>query len=383
MQPLATGQVNSPSDDFDAIHYEIHLHDINFSSREIDATTTVWLTPFSGPVNEISLDLIALTTTAVWIDDIEVTGFYQTGNLLIMPLVAALQPGDTVAVKADYHGVPFNESWGGFHFSGEYAFNLGVGFVSIPHNLGKSWFPCIDNFTDRATYDVFCTLPEGKIAVAGGVLMDETVNSNGTITYHWRLNQAIPTYLASIAAGNYTVVRDTFEGINGEVPIDYYVRPQDAGKVAGTFVNLKDILAIFEECMGPYSWDRVGYTGTAIGAMEHATNIFVPHGTITGNTTYESLMAHELTHMWMGDMVTCSSAEEMWINEGWATFFGSYYVIPLYGNEAAFRQEMRAKHGSVLQFCHTPSGDGSYFPLNQIPQQYTYGMSAYDRGATV
>jgi len=381
--PAAKGQLRSPSGNFDAIHYEIRLHDINFESHELLATTTVWLTPLSGPVNEICLDLISLTVTAVWVDATEVTDFYQTDSLLNIPLTIALMPGDTVAVKTDYHGVPFHESWGGFHFSGEYAFNLGVGFVSIPHNLGKSWFPCIDNFTDRATYDVFCTLPEGKIAVAGGVLMDETVNPNGTITYHWRLNQAIPTYLASIAAGNYTVVRDTFDGINGQVPIDYYVRPQDAGKVAGTFVNLKDILSIFEDCMGPYSWDRVGYTGTAIGAMEHATNIFVPHGTITGNTTYESLMAHELTHMWMGDKVTCSSAEEMWINEGWATFFGSYYVIPLYGNESAFRLEMRAKHGSVLQFCHTPSGDGSYFPLNQIPQQYTYGMSAYDRGATV
>ncbi|MFA4864636.1 MAG: M1 family aminopeptidase, partial [Bacteroidales bacterium] len=98
---------------------------------------------------------------------------------------------------------------------------------------------------------------------------------------------------------------------------------------------------------------------------------------------YESLMAHELTHMWMGDKVTCSSAQEMWINEGWATFFGMYYALALYGDESAFKQELRVKNGSILQYCHTSSGDGSYFPLNQIPQEYTYGTSAYDRGATV
>jgi len=85
----------------------------------------------------------------------------------------------------------------------------------------------------------------------------------------------------------------------------------------------------------------------------------------------------------MGDKVTCSSAQEMWINEGWATFFGMYYALVLYGDESAFKQELRVKHGSILQYCHTSSGDGSYFPLNQIPQEYTYGTSAYDRGATV
>jgi hypothetical protein len=283
----------------------------------------------------------------------------------------------------DYNGVPFHESWGGFHFSGEYAFNLGVGISTIPHNLGKSWFPCVDNFTDRATYDVFCTMPDGKIAVGSGLLAEEIDNGNGTATYHWNLVQTVPTYLASLAVGNYVAVNDTFPGMNGPVPINIYVRPQDTSRVAGTFVNLKDILAIYEDCMGPYSWDRVGYTGTAIGAMEHATNIFIPHNTITGNTSNESLMAHELTHMWMGDKVTCSSAQEMWINEGWATFFGMYYALALYGGEEAYKKEMRTKHSSILQYCHTPSGDGSYFPLNQIPQEYTYGKSAYDRGATV
>jgi aminopeptidase N len=136
--------------------------------------------------------------------------------------------------------------------------------------------------------------------------------------------------------------------------------------------------------MGPYSWDRVGYTGTALGAMEHATNIFIPHSLISGNTSNESTIAHELAHMWMGDKVTCSSAGEMWINEGWATFFGTYYALALYGDNEAYKKEMRTKHNGVLQYCHTSLGAGSYFPLNQIPQEYTYNnLAAYDRGATV
>jgi len=380
---LSQAQQTSPADSLDAVHYEIHINNIDFQANSISASTTVLLTPLSGQVPVINLELIDLTATAVWLDGAPVADFTQSDSLLSIPQASPLQPGDTVSVKVDYNGIPFHESWGGFHFSGEYAFNLGVGISMIPHNLGKSWYPCVDNFTDRATYDVFCTLPEGKIAVGGGLLVEEIDNGNGTITYHWNLAQTVPTYLSSLAVGNYKAVSDTFYGINGQVPIDIYVRPQDTNKVAGTYINLKEILAIFEDCMGPYSWDRVGYTGTALGAMEHVANIFVPHSTITGNTSYESLMAHELTHMWMGDKVTCSSAQEMWINEGWATFFGMYYALALYGDEGAFKQEMRAKHSSVLQYCHTSSGDGSYFPLNRIPQEYTYGMSAYDRGSTV
>lgn len=369
--------------DLDAARYEIHINSIDFQAKTISATSTALITPLSGPVEEINLELINLEVTNVWIDDMEVTGFSQTDSLVVIPLSDPLQQGEMVEVKAEYNGIPYHEAWGGFHFTAEYAFNLGVGFEIIPHNLGKSWFPCIDNFTDRATYDVYCTLPEGKMAVGGGLLTEVIDNGNGTNTWHWNLAQPIPTYLASLAVGNYALVHSTYSGLGGEIPVDIYVRPQDTNDVAGTFANIDAITGIFEGCMGPYSWDRIGYTSTSLGAMEHATNIFIPHGFFTGNTTYESTIAHELAHMWMGDKVTCSSAEEMWINEGWATFFGMYYAQPLYGDVAGFKQDMRNKHCGVLQYCHTPAGDGSYFPLNQIPQQYTYGMAAYDKGSTV
>jgi hypothetical protein len=367
----------------DATHYEIHINSIDFQAKSITGSTTVTLTPLSEQVDTINLELVQLAASAAWLNGIPVTDFIQTDSLVKIVPSSPLLPGDTATVRINYQGIPFHEAWGGFHFSGEYAFNMGVGLSTIPHNLGKTWYPCVDNFTDRATYDVYCTMPDGKMAVGGGMLVEVLDNGNGTSTFHWNLAQTVPTYLSSLAVGDYAAVHDSFTGMNGEIPIDIYARPQDSIKVAGTFVNLKEIISLFEECMGPYSWDRVGYTSTALGSMEHATNIFIPHSFVTGTTAYESTIAHELVHMWMGDKVTCSSAEEMWINEGWATFFAMYYKLGLYGNEAGYKQEMRAKSSGVLQYCHTPSGDGSYFPLNRIPQEYTYGMAAYDKGSTV
>jgi aminopeptidase N len=257
-----------------------------------------------------------------------------------------------------------------------------VGFESIPHNLGKTWFPCIDDFQDRAYYDVYATVENGKDAVCGGLLVDVINNGNGTSTYHWALGNTIPTYLASIAVGDYAKWSGTFNGMSGAIPIEIWVKPNDSSKVAGSFEHLNQILTIFENRFGPYRWERIGYVGTSIGAMEHATNIAYPHFAIDGGLSYESLFTHELSHMWFGDNVTCASAEDMWLNEGWAVFCEAIYREFLYSKEE-YIEYLSDTHAEVLQKCHTPSGDGSYFPLNQIPQEVTYGMSAYRKGATV
>jgi aminopeptidase N len=353
------------------------------SSQHITAFTDITLTTPYDNITAIPLQLKELTADSVYVNWVKAEDFYQDEMLVRIPLGFAISAGDTVILRVHYSGVPYHESWGGFHYSGNYAFNLGVGISEIPHNLGKAWFPCVDDFTDRAVYDIYGTVDEDMEVIAGGMLVDAIDNGDGTKTYHWHCDYTMPTYLASIAIGDYVMVTDTFQGLERDIPIDIYVRPGDSVKVEGTFINLKDILGIFEGAMGPYPWERVGFTGTAIGAMEHATNIYVPHNTITGSTSYESLMAHEASHMWVGDMVTCSSAGEMWLNEGWATFFQYYYALILYDDPDQFKTDMRATHASVLQSCHTPSGDGSYFPLNQIPEEHTYGMAAYDKGATV
>ncbi|MBC8485598.1 MAG: T9SS type A sorting domain-containing protein [Bacteroidetes bacterium] len=370
------------SDTLDALHYYINLTVTDFSGHEIEGFTEVEMTTKVDNTGEIKLELMDLTVDSVFIDDIVNPSFTHVNDIITIPLSDPINIGEIVMVRVHYHGVPFHESWGGFHWSGEYAFNLGVGFVSIPHNLGKTWFPCIDDFQDRAYYDVYGTVEDNHMAVCGGLLMEIIDNNNGTKTYHWKLNQTIPTYLASIAVGDYAAVTDVYNGINDDIPIEIYVRPQDSIKVPGSFLHLKEILAIFEDKFGPYRWDRIGYVGTAIGAMEHVTNVAYPNFCINNTTSYESLYAHELSHMWFGDNVTCSSAGEMWINEGWAVFCEAVFREFLY-NKDQYNEFIRDKHAEVLQYCHTPSGDGSYFPLNQIPQNVTYGMSAYDKGATV
>ena len=369
-------------DTIDAVHYDIYLEEIDFSAKTIQAYTKVQLTPLVDNLNSITLELIDLTVDEVFINDIEITTFTHEDGFIHIPLLNPVNTNDTLIAEIHYFGQPFCENWGGFHFSGDYAFNLGVGFDSDPHNLGKSWFPCVDDFTDRATYDCFVTVVDTQKAICGGTLIETIDNGNNTLTFHWQIPQTIPTYLASVAVGEYEVVNDTFNGINGDIPISIYVRPFITGNVPGSFIHLKEIMNNFESYFGPYPWDRIGYVETSKGAMEHATSIAYPYGCINGGLSYEWLYTHELSHMWFGDKVTCSTAGDMWLNEGWAVFWEMYYRNDLYG-EDVFKELLHEKHADVLQFCHTSSGDGSYMPLYNVPTQYTYGETVYDKGSTV
>jgi len=376
---IAQYQDNGIGDTIHVIHYNIHLNEIDTDDHTITAFTELTLHPLVDDLQTIPLELKDLVVDSTLVNGAS-NSFLHEDEILRINLSSQAGINDTLTITVFYQGEPFHEGWGGFHFSGDYAFNLGVALDSIPHNMGKSWFPCVDDFTDRATYDFYIVADNDKKAICGGTLIDTLDNGNGTKTWHWQLAHPIPTYLASVAYGNYVLYTDEFFGLQDTVPIWIYTRPQEINKVAGSFIHLKEILQWYEEHFGPYPFSRVGYTGTDQGAMEHATNIAYPHHVINGSTTYESLYTHELAHMWFGDKVTCSSAEDMWLNEGWATFCEIYYRNDLYSYED-YISKMRYAHREMLRAAHRK--DNGYYALNNIPQEYTYGKHAYDKGGSV
>ncbi|PID95022.1 MAG: hypothetical protein CSA95_01720 [Bacteroidetes bacterium] len=377
------GQMVTPSDTIHVIHYDIHLTNIAFDSEEITAHTTLTLTTLVDDLPSISLELLAFTVDSVALDGETVNNFTHQEGVLSIPLATPSVSGAEYLVTVWYHGTPFHEGWGGFHWYGtDYAFNLGVGFQSKPHNLGKSWFPCVDNFTDRALYDIRATVGEGLAAVSGGSLIGKQPQEDGEVIWHWQIQHPIPTYLMSIAVGPYILYADTVQGVERPIPVEIWTRPQDTAKVAASFVHLQDVMNLFEEQFGPYVWHKIGYSGTSIGAMEHAGNIAYPNFAINGTLNYESLWVHELSHMWFGDLATCHEAQEMWLNEGWAKYCENYYTEAIYDRET-YLSQMNAMNANVLEKIHTYTGDGGYYALNEVPLDITYGMTSYDKGALI
>ncbi len=158
---LVQTQAQNPGDNIDVTHYDIHLNQLNFAEKTIEAETAITLTA-TAQTSVILLELKSLTVSSVTSENATIAQFEQEGDLLTITLSSPLASGTQVLFNIKYSGHTFNENWGGFHWNGEYAYNLGVGFDSQPHNLGKSWFPCVDNFTDKASYDVFVTLDNSK-----------------------------------------------------------------------------------------------------------------------------------------------------------------------------------------------------------------------------
>ena len=374
-------KAQTAGENIDVTHYEIHIGDFDFSNRTLQGETFVDFTA-TASVQQVILELKYLEVSAVTATGATVSDFSQSGDFLTINLALPLAAGSTATLDIIYGGNTFSESWGGVEWWGtDYVYNLGVGFDSQPHNLGKTWFPCVDNFTDKATYDVFVTVPNSDTeAICGGNYVGIIENGDGTYTWHWNTPQEIATYHISFAVGDFFLWQDVYHGIERDILINVYTTPGLYNKVEGTFVHIKEIAAFFEENLGPYPFNTIGYISTSKGCMEHTDNIALATSVISGNTANEEYLAHELSHMWSGNLVTCADAGDMWLNEGFAQFWGAFYEVGVYG-EQHFQNTMSNLVNSINTWCNNAN---NWIPLNNMPLNMTYdGTAIYDRGAVI
>jgi aminopeptidase N len=372
---------NQRSDTIDILKYTINLNITDFTNNTISGNTIVRFAPKLNNISTIILDLLELTLDSVKMNNSILTTTYND-TLLKINLPFTHNTTDTSEITVYYQGAPImdNSGWGGFYFTQGYAFNLGVGFDANPHNFGRVWFPCFDNFVERSKYEFNISTNNGKLAYCNGALVSDTT-INTIRTRKWILNEEIPTYLASVAVAPYTHVSQNFTSVNGPVPVMLTAVPTDTINMKNSFINLQNALTGFESRYGPFMWNRIGFCLVPFnsGAMEHATNIAYPRVAANGSLTYEaSLMAHEFAHNWWGNLVTCENAEQMWINEGWATYSQYIFTEWVYGR-TAYINGIRNNHDDCIHYHHIR--EGGYLSLDSIPHNYTYGDHVYPGGA--
>ncbi|MDR2408766.1 MAG: T9SS type A sorting domain-containing protein [Bacteroidales bacterium] len=378
------------TDSIHVVNYDIHLSVVDFESETIDGYVDMHVLIKMNNLPYIDLDLASLLSVdSVLLDGVFVDSFTHQGNLLRIMLTNTYSKQDTIALRVYYGGIPENDGqWGGFFFKGEYAYTINCSFEKIPHNYGRAWYPCMDIFTDKSIYSFNIRTRNNKKAICNGLLVDSLLLSDNTIIWKWELKDPIPTYLAAFAVGDYEVYRDIFQSISGDsIPIEIYAPSSHIDNVATSFVNLKTIAQYYEGRFGPYPRERIGYVlvGLPGGAMEHSTNIAYPFHYVNGTLLYESVYAHELSHEWFGNLITCEKAEEMWINEGFATYCALLINEILYRDDNpdidGYKTSIRDLHRSVLTETHLR--DREYYALNNVPLEVTYGSTSYDKGGLV
>lgn len=375
---------NLRSDTFDVLKYTISLDIGTTSSPQIKGNTQIRFAPKLNNRLFIRFDLLKLIVDSVKENNSLLTYSYND-TILKINFVSPKNTTDTSVVTVFYRGNPQIDAtgWGGFYFnntqSAQYAYNLGVGFGAKPHNYGRVWFPCFDNFVEKSKYEFFITTDIARRSFCNGQLMAEQLNG-GLRTRHWVLNEEIPTYLAQVNAAQYEQVNWNMNALNGNLPIQLVAYASDTTSLKNGFVNLKSCISGFENYFGPYRWNKVGYSVVPFnsGAMEHATNITYPRNSI-GNLAFESLMAHELSHHWWGNLVTCETAEDMWINEGMASYCADLFYEWRYG-EANARDRIMDNHESILHNLFKSEGWRS---VSGVPHDLTYGSHVYEKGEDI
>jgi aminopeptidase N len=376
---------NKRSDTINVLDYKMNLDLTQMSSQIIFGECRVKFESKMDNIDGISLDLLQFTIDSVKQGGNTITYSYND-TLLRAYLGNTLMQNDLDSVTVYYSGTPQADpsGFGGFYFQGDYAYNLGVGFNADPHNYGRTWHPCFDNFVERATYDITMITPNGITGYSNGYIESESVGTNNENIRRWILEDNIPTYLACVGAAPYTHVNQEYLSslTSNQIPVMLIAEPQDTTNFKNSFANLFGAMDAFETNYGPYVWNKVAFALVPFngGAMEHATCIMYPKVTANGNLQYETLMAHELAHHWWGNLVTCRTSGDMWINEGIASYSESLFLEHVYDYET-YIDELKGVHRDVIQQAHL--SDGAFYPLSGVPHSATYGDHSYSKGATM
>ncbi|MBD3636840.1 MAG: T9SS type A sorting domain-containing protein [Crocinitomicaceae bacterium] len=384
LKKYKSGDESLRSDTVDVLNYSIFLDFTQAPSNLLYGACEVKFKALMD-INTLSLDLLQLNIDSIVFQGNQVP-FSYNDTLIVANFGGTVTTGSIDSLTVYYGGVPQMDpsGWGGFYMQLTHFYNLGVGFESIPHNFGRAWHPCFDNFVERATYDYQVLTANNFTAYCNGTRTNvQTVGTDSLLT-SWVLSEPIPSYLASVAVGEYVHVSDPyFSSLQGiSIPVWLTARDADTTNLKNSFLNLHNAIAAFEAQYGPYVWERVGFVLVPFssGAMEHATNIAYPLLTANGLLTYETLMAHELSHHWWGDWVTCETAEEMWINEGMAVYSEHIFLENVYDYDT-YMTAVRDNHYNVLHRAHVD--DSGHYALNAVPLKWTYGEHSYRKGADV
>ncbi len=380
-QNRAFGQ-SAEADSIDVLHYDLTLDMGKTVDKQLRATAEITFR-LTRDCPSVTFDLICDSLSPVSVDGVETRGFAYDRDNELLTISAGGQAGDTHVVTIPYVSNGYVESYGfgGLHMDNNIYYNLGAAFSAYPHVYGRGWYPCRDNFYDKATYRYTVTTKPGWRAICSGLRASETFDDDGSSTSVWELDYPIPTYISSIAAADWHVIEREYEGLYGTYPAILGFTTHDSASVAATFDLLEEVVPMYERCLGPYRWERIGYVATTMGSMEHANNIgLVSQCMATTDTLCYTTICHELGHAWFGNLVTCAEEGDMWINEGGATFTEELAVEALWGKDAA-NDYYQDKLSTVLRSAHFD--DAGWRSLSGMSQYYTYGTTTYQKGAMV
>ncbi|BBO36585.1 M1 family aminopeptidase [Lacipirellula parvula] len=335
--PQATnGRNYAPDRQVDVEHIKLDLTP-DFDKRTIAGTATIRFAPISKPAKSLRLDAHRLDVSAVRSKH-GVSSFSSDDESLTIVFEAPIAVGEQAEVEIDYSAEPveglyFRTAAMGLPKGDDHLWTQGE-----PHEA-RHWFPCFDYSNERASSEIICHVPEEMTVVSNGKLVGETKEDGGKKSVHWLQEKPHVSYLVCLIAGNLAKL----EAKHRDVPLGFYTQPSKAKHAEFAFRDTPAIMAFYEDEIGvPYPWDKYDQATCADyhwGGMENTTITTLTQRTIYSDATENirssrSLDAHEMAHQWFGDYITCKDWSNLWLNEGFATYYALLYEGHKEGQDA-------------------------------------------------
>jgi aminopeptidase N len=349
---------------------------LNIPCHSFRGTCSIRLNPVRDGIGHLTLDAVNLYIESVKVEGVS-QKFDSDGEQLHIDLTAPTQAGVPITLEITY-GVDQPQR--------------GLYFISPDENYPKKpvqvwtqgededsrfWFPCFDYPGQLATSEIRVRVPKQYRAISNGELIATESDEKNTI-YHWSQQQVHPTYLMTLAVGDFAELRDEWQG----KPVTYYVekgREDDARRSMG---KTPQMIEFFSQTFG-YAYPFPKYAQVCVddfifGGMENTSTTLltdrclIDERAALDNRGTESLVAHELAHQWFGDLVVIKHWSHAWIKEGMASYCEVLWTDREYGaDDAAYYRLQEAR--SYL------SEDSGRYRRPIVTHVYREAIELYDR----
>ena len=334
-QQFLIGSNSTPNRQVDILHSIIDIK-VDIISEQVIGKVSHKFSPLGISVSSFDLDAEDMVIRRVRLGNKDIP-FFQSEKKLHIDLIKNYSWSDTLDLTINYSA---NPRTGLYFFKPDslYPNRKLQAWTQGEETDNHHWVPLYDYPNERATFECKITVDKNLKAISNGELVSIKDNKDDTRTYHWRENFAMVSYLISFVIGDYVKIEDNYE----DLPVAYWVYPENQSEAFRSFGKTPDMLKYFNKLTGvsyPFEkYDQIIVSEFMWGGME---NITLTHN--TDRTMHDSkaqpdhssdgLVAHELAHQWYGNMITTRNWANIWLNEGFATYFSRLYLTKDLGED--------------------------------------------------